>query len=1041
MDATLRKLLLNNRAEGVVHTHVSMLDPLGKFQFNRQTTEELWKLYCEYVYKETDPPIGLAEKLSEYLPVLVDIDLRVADTDDVKMSDGHLYSKSQLETVVQIYQSVLRYILDKVSDEELLCVVLEKSVYVQTKGDMTFLKNGFHLHFPYIFLNKTDQIVHLIPRVKAELNKSQVFLDLGITESDSVLDTNVCTNPWLMYKSKKTLDGKPYLVTRFLNGHLRDIDIETALSSFELFDNKENLIDKSDHGLEWYLPRILSVSPLGRRTREVKPGLVSPLKEKIRQQQRPSITTAEDRGHSVTDNLLTIRRLMPMLAEYRANDYNMWLKIGFILHSATDGHQDALEHWLEFSRRSPEKFDENVCLEKWESMTGSSRISLGSLHYFAKQDNPEQYNAFRREISDDYMERAIDGGHYDLAKALFADYGTDFVCSAQRKGGVWHKFENHKWVEGEPVALRLALADGYSERYKKMAEHLMDKMNKCENRGERDLYFNKSKHCLNMMRNLKNRSFVNKVLEAAEDYFYRPEFTSLLDTNPALFAFKNGVYDLDAKQFRRGMPEDYISKCAPINYEIFKPDDPRVLAVYTFFEQIFPDKLVREYFINNVSDIFFGGNHEKIVVFWTGEGDNGKSVTQSLFERMLGPYAIKLNTNVVTGKKPSAGAAFADLARSGGGVRWVVLEEPNPDETINIGILKHLTGNDTYYARDLYERGKGSREIKPLFKLACISNKLPHLKYADKAVWNRVKVIPFESTFCKPDNPPPATYEEQLLQKRFPRDSDFERKIPGLLEPLAWILLEHRKKPMNRIEPEKVRMATELYRKQNDYYRQFADENLVPDPKSYIELSELYQMFKEWFKQAMPNGRDLPGRDMVEEYFTRAWGSPPDAQKRWKGYRIRNLAQELAEGTAVNIASPVTPRRTAPVNIAPQPSQPVTVQQAAPVAQQQTSPVAQQQTSPVAQQQTSPVAQQQTSPAISQKTEIEDISESDLDSSQGEFDLASPKIPLIKPKQQTRETEHKDISPSMPKLPPLAIKTVKKSAQSNTQSKNTQSKK
>ena len=57
-------------------------------------------------------------------------------------------------------------------------------------------------------------------------------------------------------------------------------------------------------------------------------------------------------------------------------------------------------------------------------------------------------------------------------------------------------------------------------------------------------------------------------------------------------------------------------------------------------------------------------------------------------------------------------------------------------------------------------------------------------------MWNRIRVIPFESTFCRPDDPAPETYEEQLLQKRFPMDKEFGAKIPGMVQAFAWVLLK-----------------------------------------------------------------------------------------------------------------------------------------------------------------------------------------------------------------------------------------------------------
>jgi P4 family phage/plasmid primase-like protien len=385
-------------------------------------------------------------------------------------------------------------------------------------------------------------------------------------------------------------------------------------------------------------------------------------------------------------------------------------------------------------------------------------------------------------------------------------------------------------------------------------------------------------------------------MDECMEFFYNDRFKQKLDSDPYLIGFQNGIYDLKLDYFRRGMPEDYISQNMPINYKEYSEDSEEVLEVNTFLEQVFPDKSIRKYFLDVSSDLFVGGNHEKTVVFWTGEGDNGKSVTQSFFEQMFGKLSIKLNTNVITGKKPSAGASYPELARAGNGVRRAVLEEPDSDEMINGGIFKHLSGNDTFFARDLFEKGKDITEIKPMFKLTFICNKLPKIRGADKAVWNRVRVIPFESTFCSTGYP--QTYEEQLLQKKFPMNKQFSKKIPYLVEAFAWILLQHRIKIKNqpRIEPDKVRIATEIYQKQNDIYRQFMEENIIEDSTKYISVMDLYLLFKEWYRQSLP-GHTVPVKNEMEEYFTKSWGIP--ISKKWKGYRQKTLQDEIDKGEAV----------------------------------------------------------------------------------------------------------------------------------------------
>ena len=257
---------------------------------------------------------------------------------------------------------------------------------------------------------------------------------------------------------------------------------------------------------------------------------------------------------------------------------------------------------------------------------------------------------------------------------------------------------------------------------------------------------------------------------------------------------------------------------------------------------------------------------------------------------MLGEYAIKLPTSLIVGKRSISSAASPELARAGNGVRWAILQEPDKKDVINIGILKELSGNDTFYARGLFQNGA---EIEPMFKLVVICNDPPSIPYSDKATWNRIRVVPFESTFV---NNAPVTVEEQLLQKRFPKDPYFMEKIPDMIKPFAWVLLNHRKKGYKLVEPEKVTMATELYRKKNDLYRQFIDERIIDDPDCKVSIDEIYIGFKDWFKDSHP-GQTIPPKSDVKEYCVKAWGEP-ERRGTWRGKRSVSLDEEIEQGNA-----------------------------------------------------------------------------------------------------------------------------------------------
>ena len=254
---------------------------------------------------------------------------------------------------------------------------------------------------------------------------------------------------------------------------------------------------------------------------------------------------------------------------------------------------------------------------------------------------------------------------------------------------------------------------------------------------------------------------------------------------------------------------------------------------------------------------------------------------------MLGSYAIKLPTSLLTGKRTQASSACPELARAGNGVRWAVLQEPEKTDVINVGLLKELSGNDTFFARRLHENG---REVHPMFKLACICNDKPKLPNNDQAAWNRIRVFPFESTFT---SDAPNTFEEQLRQKKFPKDGNFRDKIPDMIEAFAWYLLDYRKKNLHKkkVIPDKVLMATRHYQKSNDIYRQFIEECIKEDKKSQISVTEIYNVFNEWYKESGLPFSAKPIRNDVREYFEKLWGESKKGVI-WPGYKIRTIGEQ-----------------------------------------------------------------------------------------------------------------------------------------------------
>lgn len=881
----LTALLRNNRIFDSFFSHVSLIQPKGKFSlWSRDTLESFWALYQKAVIDGT--VVGIAEVPQQFIPVLVDVDLQFAPS-CVKRDNGFFYSDEFVRAIAGAYQKVLREFIP-CTDEMLYCAWLSKPEYVKEIHGEPVIKNGFHLHFFNLFVDRVDLETRLIPHVFRELNESldPALLD-GVLNPRDFLDKKAVGNTWLLYGSSKSEEQKPYLLEAVLDARLERVDADAAFSTTSIFDANEEKICFSDY--RFFLPRIFSIVPGGRRVYDI------PRIECIRDYMefrppRPDKTVKPRTHEEIKEETRIARELVKILSPQRAVGHDDWMRVGWALYNITDGGEQGLDIWISFSTQTDDH-DEARCIYEWTRMQNRNSITLGTLKFYARTDNEPAYVNFMSRVE---TTKKINVTEKGLADLMMNHVHGEFVYCKKK----WFQFVGHYWqIADEGINL--------VRRLEEVLVPLLRKMKQNAARGEEDDDDDQeeeennngaSKKIKGALARLNHSAFMRSIVEWCKIRFHDQEFENNLDKNRYLIGFNNGVYDLQQHLFRKGDPSDMITNHMPIDYQVFRETDDKVIETRQFFEKVFPNPNIRRYFLDIMSEIFVGYNHRKHVYFLTGDGDNSKSMTQMFFEKMLGRLSIKAPTTIVTSKKPAVGGTSEELARAGGGTRAIWLEEPNIDEEINEGIFKQLSGNDTFYARGLYQSGK---EIEPMFTLFIICNALPHLRHGgDKATWNRIRVIRFESTFT---NNAPKDSEEQLRLKRFPKDPTLDQRIPQLTSALAWILLEHFKLPKIEDPPE-VLEATEEFRGANDLYAQFISECFVPEPESDVRDVQAIEYFKDFLRFSQNrNVIVVPPTSEFAKTMCRYLGEMDD--HRWHGYRMqppRGMAYKAETEAAEN---------------------------------------------------------------------------------------------------------------------------------------------
>jgi hypothetical protein len=160
------QILINHYSEDVYHTHVSMIQPRGKFSFSRYELNDFYKSYRSY--KDSK---GIAEAPQQgYMPIIVDIDLGISETDG---TSRNLYTIDNVKEVIQVYNEVILSSVNNVSLNDLTCVFLSKNPYI--KNDK--LKHGFHLHYPKIFIDSKKFKNVLFPKINALFKQRNIYFN------------------------------------------------------------------------------------------------------------------------------------------------------------------------------------------------------------------------------------------------------------------------------------------------------------------------------------------------------------------------------------------------------------------------------------------------------------------------------------------------------------------------------------------------------------------------------------------------------------------------------------------------------------------------------------------------------------------------------------------------------------------------------------------------------------------------------------------------------------------------------------------------
>ena len=540
------------------------------------------------------------------------------------------------------------------------------------------------------------------------------------------------------------------------------------------------------------------------------------------------------------ENADLIKELVGCLSQKRSDNYGDWLNVGFCLYCISP---ECLPLWIEFSKKS-DKYEEGVCDKAWSIMSKKG-MSIGTLKYWAKLDNPLAYEKVIDESLDKCVEIVLgsDGSHYDVAYITAKIMADKVVYDSKMKMWFFVDEKTNIW-ESEKQGIKMVkiLAVDVCRVFMEASHKYATKSLECDPTFKVS-YEEKSKKCISIAKQLKNASFQDSIKSCCKCTFMKNDFfEKFIDKKIELFAFTNCVFDCNDKKFRPIEPTDYIMTTTGYNYIVNVPIfyTNEIMRILTLIQ---PDTERRAYLLDDLSLRLFGKNFLQLFSIWSGVGANGKGLLVGLLDLIFGDYFGKLSSDTITKETKNANST-SEFSRVSS-CRTVLFEEPKKKSKLQTDILKEHSGDTAIRTRGLFQE---SYEYIPQYGMIICCNDIPDLEdNGGHAIARRLRVINFPTKFCENPTKPNEKKCDSTLNEKLMNDENYRNAF-------IKILIDNWKQKdlkNNFITPKCILDDSMKYIQDCNYVKRFLDDGYeyseydkTNNPNAKIQSSKLFSDFK-----------------------------------------------------------------------------------------------------------------------------------------------------------------------------------------------------
>lgn len=784
-------------------------------------------IYTECVRGNRMEYLTEVQRKGEPATWIVDLDFRYAHEVSVRQ-----HTDEWTIGIVGKYLEVMKDYYDV--DETPINIYICEKPQVNQLADGTLTKDGVHLVFCVDIPHKIQ--LEIRRRMIAECNDMLEELPL-INNADAVFDKGLSqggTN-WQLLGCRKPTYEK-YRVVTIIKAQLDPSDGEWMLGDA---DRLQQPITREQYGECCVRTKHHRWQPNERGQAVLNPPSAT---------NKPRAVMVG--GDGVMDVVTLMRMLKPSRRAENVGKYEEWRNVGMAVKNTLGEEGRAV--FGEWSTLDNPHAEWESHWEKWHDK-GEGKLTIGSLHYWAKEDSPAEYKARYAEQHKVLTENSIaDAFDYALTQCgtdnahakLFAEiYKGKFVCTDYTRG-VYQEFKpNCLWAEnigGAPI--RLLISGQYRDKF---VEHLQAMVAEASNEDaipeDAEVLKKQIKTVGDMCLQLETVGKKNNIQSSIKDIINDPEFLKDMNKEKWVLPLRGQkVINLQTLEVTpRTENHKYNYEC-DFEYipELTEEDEQWVIK---YWEDMFIGKKDTVQTVLDILKSSLIGKPNRYIYFLTGTGRNGKSTLINMLRPSLGRAIDAVSKSVIVQAKASS-TTTTELEKLDKTRIAYASEFDDQQDTLNMVVIKAITGGDAIDCRGLY---KTNETITPTANLMVLTNNLPKFK-VEQSTLDRIIVIPFGAVFEKNN-----AYEDEVISKR---------------SQIMSFILNHGR-ILDKFElSEDMRVAGEEYKNdQEDPLKDFIADRTVRDGNESIDRDTFRLAFNDWCRM-----RGLKHDTSSNNSFTRA---------------------------------------------------------------------------------------------------------------------------------------------------------------------------